>query len=90
LTGGEIRRIYDKLKDGIAVIAIQKDEGAEYGRGKDFAREKARLYVTLNDKGTHNELKIIDAKNWAQPGHNPKGKVFRFKLVDGAKFIRVA
>ncbi len=33
------------------------------------------------------ELKIIKGKNWAQPGHNPNGKVFKFKLEDGCRFL---
>ena len=89
LIGGELRKIYDKLRNGLAVIAIQKDEEAELGRGKGFSLEKARLYVTLNNKKHHNEMKIVSGKNWAQPGHDPKGKVFKFKLVDSCKFLEM-
>lgn len=89
LIAGEIRKIYEKLGDGVAVIGIQKDEGAKLGRGKDFSMEKARLYVTLDKGAPNNELKIISGKNWAQPGINPAGIVLRFKLVNGAKFIEI-
>jgi hypothetical protein len=81
--GGEIKKIFDRLTIGIAIIAIQKDENKEFARGGAFSAEKARLYLSMNP----GELKIIKGKNWARPGHNPKGKVFKFKLVDGCNFL---
>jgi hypothetical protein len=81
----EIKKIFDRLTTGVAVIAIQKKQGAVLGRGGDFSMEKSRLYLSM-DAG---ELKILKGKNWAQPGVNPKGTVFRFKLVDGCNFSEV-
>lgn len=84
LIAGEIRQIHERLKKGICVIAIQKDDNADLGRGKDFSREKARLYMTMG-KG---KLKIIDGKIWASD-QNPEGTEIDYKLVGGAKFIEV-
>jgi hypothetical protein len=81
--GGEIKAIFDKLDKGIAIIAIQKKGGVELGRGAEFTLEKARLYLSI-DSG---KLKIVKGKNWAQPGVNPNGKIFNFKLVGGCKFV---
>jgi hypothetical protein len=81
--GGELRAIHDKLKDGIAIIAIQKKGTADLGRGAEFSLEKPRLYLTMNP----GELKIVKGKNWAQPGRNPNGMVFKFKLINGAEFL---
>jgi hypothetical protein len=81
--GGEIKKIFDRLTTGIAIVAIQKDANKDLGRGGAFTMEKARLYLSMNP----GELKVLKAKNWAQPGHNPNGKFFRFKLVDGCRFI---
>jgi hypothetical protein len=81
--GAEIKAIFDKLTTGIAVIAIQKKQGAEFARGGEFTMEKARLYITL-DPGV---LKIVKGKNWAQPGVNPNGMIFPYKLVQGCRFI---
>ena len=78
----EIRGIHDKLRKGVAIIALQKKEGAEFGRGADLSAEKARLYVTMDS----NILKIKKGKNWAQKGVNPNNMEFPFKLVNGAKF----
>jgi hypothetical protein len=79
----EIRGIHDKLRKGVAVIALQKKEGAEFGRGADLSAEKARLYLTMDS----NILKIKKGKNWAQQGLNPNNMEFPYKLIDGAKFI---
>lgn len=81
--GGEIKKIFDRLTTGIAVIAIQKEENKDFARGGAFSAEKARLYISMNP----GELKVVKGKNWAQQGHNPNGKVFRFKLVEGCRFI---
>jgi hypothetical protein len=89
LIGGKLKKLHDKLGAGIAIIALQKDPKAPLGRGASFSLEKARLYCTLDRGPDCNLLKIISGKNWAQPGHNPAGKNFKFKLVDGAKFISI-
>ena len=78
----EIRKIHDKLKKGICVIALQKKKGAEYGRWGDFSLEKARMYLTMGG----NKLKIVDGKIWASE-KNPNGLEFDYKLVGGWKFI---
>ncbi len=79
---GMIKEIYDKLKKGIAIIALQKNPKAEFGIGGARSIEKARLYVTL-EKGI---AKIVSGKNWASET-NPNGLYRTFKLVQGAKFI---
>lgn len=82
--GGEIKKIFDKLGSGLAFIALQKKKGCELGRGAEFSMEKSRLYLSI-DSG---ELKIVKAKNWAKPEYNPNGMKFKFKLVNGCKFIK--
>jgi hypothetical protein len=81
---GEIKAVFDRLTTGVALIALQKKEGATLGRGGDFSQEKARLYLSMGA----GELKIVKGKNWAMKGVNPAGKVFKFKLVDGCKFLQ--
>lgn len=81
--GAEIKQIYDRLKTGIAVVAIQKKSDSQYARGGEFTLEKARLYVSI-DPGV---CKIIKGKNWAQPGVNPKDMEFHYRLVQGCRFL---
>ncbi len=84
LVGGMIKAIYDKLDNGLAVIALQKNPGVETGLGGQRSIEKARLAIAMDQ----NRLKITKAKNWTVPGQNPNGMEIRFKLVDGCKFTK--
>jgi hypothetical protein len=81
--GGEIKDIFDRLNKGIAIIALQKKKGTDIGRGGDFTLEKPRLYMSMQP----GELKIIKGKNWANPQINPNNMTWKFKLVQGCKFI---
>ncbi|MCK9276319.1 MAG: bifunctional DNA primase/polymerase [Syntrophales bacterium] len=80
--GGLIKEIYDKLNNGIAVIAIQKNKGADYGLGGGRGLEKARLYLTMEP----GKARIVKAKNW-KTFENPNGMIIDFKLAQGCKFF---
>ncbi len=84
--GADIANIHSKLKGAIAVIAIQKSPGQDFGRGGAFSLEKARLYISL----FQGRAKCISCKNFREdsPVGNPRGKEYHFKLVDGCKIIR--
>jgi DNA-binding transcriptional ArsR family regulator len=77
-----IREICDKLNKGIAIIALQKNPGVDWGLGGMRSMEKARLYLSI-EKG---RIKIVSGKNWASET-NPVGLQLDFKLVQGCKFI---
>ncbi len=79
--GGLIKEIFDKLRKGIAIIAIQKNRGTDYGLGGMRSIEKARLYLAMEA----GKIKIIKAKNWATQ-QNPNGLELEFKLIQGCKF----
>jgi len=89
LTGEEykvkayISRIWNKLNKGVAVIAIQKNEQTDFGRGGQATMDKARLYLAINP----GVIKIVKAKNWTDGENNPNGKIQTFKLIGGWKFI---
>lgn len=85
-----IQEIHRKLKDGIAVIALQKSEGRDAGRGGDFSKEKARLYLSLDYLSDQkmNRIKFTDAKAW-RTDKNPRGMYRNYKLVKGSRFIPV-
>lgn len=86
LVGKMIKEIFDKLRSGIAIIALQKKDGSDLGRGAEFGLEKPRLYLSLGN----GKLKIMKAKNWAQKGKNPNGMEFCFKLAGGCRFVDVS
>lgn len=83
--GAQIKDIFDKLTSGIAVIALQKNPGTDYGLGGARSIEKARLYLSM-DSGI---LKIVKAKNWANPIINPNGMNCNFSLVQGCEFMQL-
>lgn len=78
-----LKRIYEKLHSGVAIVALQKKRNADLGRGGDFGLEKPRLYLSM-DPG---KITIQKAKNWADPEMNPNHMVLDFKLVRGCMFI---
>ncbi len=84
--GEYLKSIHDKLKNGIAIIALQKPFGRDLGRGAEFSLEKPRLYLSM-EKGT---LKIIKCKNWVDSQKNPNGLSINYKLVNGCQFIPVS
>ena len=80
--GGLIKDIYDCLKKGTAIIALQKNKGAKLGLGGFRSMEKARLYLTLDD----HKLRIEKAKNWTNSRVNPNKLELEFKLHQGCIF----
>ena len=79
--GDNIRKIYEKLDSGIALISLQMDRGAKFAWGGQKTLDKARLYITLDN----NQLTIVKGKNRASRV-NPNGLVRPFKLVNGCDF----
>jgi len=82
-----LAKIHEKLGQGLALIGLQKADGKDVGRGADFSREKARLYLSLDWDADRkqNRIKIIDCKSWRD--RNPRGLCRYYKLVKGAGII---
>lgn len=78
-----LRRIRDKLGQGIAVIMLQKPEGRDLPYGKDWAKQLARVVLAMEG----GMIKILKGKSWAQKDVNPVGLRWSFKLVGGEKFV---
>ena len=79
--GAHLKEIEKKLDNGIAIVALQKNKGAEYGYGAEKGLQTPTLYITIDD-GT---VKIVKAKDWATES-NPNGKIQKFKLYQGVNF----
>jgi hypothetical protein len=80
-----IRAIHEKLKNGIAIAAVQKKAGAMLARGSDFSAEKARLYLSMDydQQMRATKLTIYDAKIPRNPELGSlKGKWKHIKIVN--------
>jgi hypothetical protein len=86
MVGQWIKDIFDKLKNGIAVIAIQKNtgKGVDIARGGVGSLEKPRLYISLSNNP--HTLKIVKAKNWVNDMVNPNNLCMKYKIVSGCQF----
>lgn len=89
--GGWIKKVYEKLDKGIAVICIQKKSGGDIGRGGEITMEKPRLYLSIKDNKPYGGIcKIVKAKSFVDPTKNPNGMEIDFKLINGCEFIETS
>ena len=87
--GEYISAIFNKLRNGVAIICTQKRTGEMYGRGGEFGLEKARLAMSLF---THGRLPngiigsaiITKCKNII--GNNPEHKEVFYTLRGGMEY----
>ena len=92
LIAEQIKNIYQRLRGGVALIALQKKRKEEYARGGELSAEKARLYITLKrevQERTHtykNIATILHCKNRAIKEVNPNGLKCEYKLINGFYF----
>jgi hypothetical protein len=75
--GSIIEGIQSKLKEGIAVISIQKSENKGLGLGGGFSEHLASLYLTLDFE----KMTVRKCKEWHD--HNPNGEIYKFTIVEG-------
>lgn len=80
--GGLLTDIYNVLKDGVAVVGIQKPSGRDTGVGGARTLDKARLYMAIEP----GMLKIVKGKLWRQDCVNPNGMFVKWQLGGGANF----
>ena len=84
LVADALNKIHLRLKSGICIVLIQKDDKQEYGRGASFGKEKPRLYLTLeNNYPAGHIARVKKCKNWRSPKWNPNGKRIDYKIVNG-------
>ena len=84
LVGDWITKCFNKLTTGVCIIALQKNNNADLGRGGVGTIEKARLAINLD----HGVAKIVKAKNWVDPKTPPRGMQYHYKIVQGCKIIQ--
>lgn len=81
---GTLKQIKERLKGGIAVVGLQMDDNAEYGRGASFSKEKPRLYLTLKSDPPQGTICTIKkCKNWRSSLVNPNHLECIFRIRNG-------
>lgn len=83
VVGRKIKEIHDRLKGGLAIVAIQKNPGSDQGLGGFRSTEVARLVLAVD----YGRVKITKAKNFRQSGKNPNGMMKDFKILNGSQII---
>lgn len=84
IVGSLLQKIKEKLRCGIALVALQKDVRKELGVGGQFSEHLASLYITLD----YNRLTVVKAKKYHD--WNPNGRIFGFDIIDrGTHFTRI-
>jgi len=82
MMGAKIEEIDDKLRNGVAIIAIQKHNrqwgNKDVGVGGEGTGDRPRVYLSVSI----GKVKIIKGKNWATT-QNPDGLVQEFSISDG-------
>lgn len=88
--GGKIADIAAKLNNGLAIIGLQKNPGASFGRGGAMTLDKASAYIGLHkgnvDQGEAHTLRFEKIK---YPLVDFANSPIRFKLAGGHKFVEV-
>ena len=87
--GTTLKRIHQKLKTGICIVALQKPFDRDLGYGKEYSMHYPRLYMIFDtkrdEKGVYGMAKVLKCKN-RKGNESLTGKSIRFKLVGGCKF----
>ena len=86
--GATIRAIYDSLRNGCAIINLQKAAAAEFARGGEITIEKARLYVSLSrlwdSYGTpYTRAKLLSVKAPRDVLKKPGGMIRDYRINYG-------
>ena len=76
-----IKGIHKKLRNGLAVIALQKPPGRDDAFGGSNIRGVAALYLSI-DKG---RITVVKAKDWII--ENPNGNKYGFEIIHGGSMF---
>ena len=72
------------MRDGIALITIQKDANKSRGLGGQFSEHLASLYFAFD----YNRITCVKAKEWTE--NNPNGNQWGFEIVNhGSTFSNI-
>jgi len=89
LVGKEITDIDKALKEGIAIVGIQKRPNQDVGIGGIFTWKRPKYYFSIDVEesvtGLTRRLKVVKCRGRKSPQVNPHGMVFRYDLAGGIR-----
>lgn len=88
LVGAEIKKIFDKLEKGIAIICIQKSDEKELGRGGSFTKDAARLVISLDNNYPYGHTCKVIKNKLAAPGQPKQLGLSHDFLLGGGAIIK--
>lgn len=85
---GLINDVGQRLRQGIALINLQKNKGSEFARGGQSTIDLSRLYITLEhiSNAEGNKAIVLDAKIPKRENENVRGLTCQYHLIQGEKF----
>ena len=88
MIGTILEAIKKRLGRGIAIIAIQKAEGAEAGRGGQFTKDFADLELLVDALGKDEILMTLGKVKDPKPGCRLYGKTYGYSIWDNGVVIK--
>lgn len=83
---GTMAKIHRALKSGIAVICLQKRSTAKFAAGGEGTKNKANIYLTLDDEYPRHICRIAECKTFKN-NENPKGYMIDYKIYNGINLL---
>ena len=78
---GILAKIQRKLRRGIAIVALQKNQGVAWGIGGQQTKAKPALFLTVEQDYPGQILRVVKAKCFKD--FNPNGFCLKFKIING-------
>jgi hypothetical protein len=78
---GILAKIQRKLRNGVAIVALQKNEGVPWAIGGQQTKAKPSLFLTTETDYPGNIMRVIKAKHFKD--FNPNGFCMKYKIING-------
>ncbi len=87
MIGNVLESIKDQVGRGVAIVAIQKGEGAEMGRGGQFTKDFTDLELLLDKLGANETLLTLGKVKETINNKRMSGRTYGFSIEDGVRIM---
>jgi len=86
---GILAKIQRKLRKGVAFVALQKNQGMEWGIGGQQTKAKPALFLAVEpDYPQGAKIRVVKAKAFKE--YNPNGFCCNFKIIKGINLLETS